>query len=1247
MTSDPTPGDPTNHTESEDPKPGCYEKCVTALMGVLPQMFAKYALFAQSYSRGYSCFAMIFYTLLLVACLVGFRDVEFQDSLEETWIDNDSRIQDEKDFYDKHYGGLASLELLVVSDRTSANSIGSQSHLNALVYAAGGVMNHAETCTGCGTAGTVTNTREPSFSFTNDAGSTSTYYSKDMCDQNPVPTSIGPCPTCTETGAASVAYLSTGNYATWGYAKLSKCLWDNKDTTNTGAISPLQIPNNGYLTVSDWSLPVTWGIDRFPCSSYSIVQMFREGENLGFPACMRVLDADRSSGQLGGVPFGTADALYWWTGQGAAAGGPSTDSSGCIEGTPGNSHTSVKALYTAHLQAAGMTSAVATAAATQYVTALKAWIVQFYGMGFRHRTSFADLATQAIANGATDDGQDIITKFIDQARVNQNYPAKTVLQCKTSLFTYTAVNGAVLTGNTKNGVANSPASMPWYFPCIMNGLTTALSERLILSDDRTCSGTTCTRYGQTRTTMSVPHHNDFLFKQRMTTVGITTESSRKKLTETWEDTLFDYLKPMWEQTESAFAANTGTYKNTKIDFFMFAKSFRDQLSETANPTESLVFLLAGVLLILLFSMLWYFPCSSNSPGARVLSVISFSFVVLLLCIAAGYGLMLWFNLKLSVTSPVVMLVGLGLGIDDVYVLINAYIHALYHNREDVIVHAFTSAGPSVLITTLSNIIGFSMGMLMPVAAVQEFCLQMSVTCAVLLGAIILLIMPFMVLHFECIKDNLPVKEEPTIMVSLGQTEGLTNPSLPSFVKTKVDELDATAPPNLEEGVPAQAQPDANLDSTAPPTKPRAPCLSVAMRRYFKHYHYHFLRQTSVKIAVLVLSAGMFGVALWAMIEKLDIGLSLKEVSNEGSYQYEFTEANDKFSGYGARIVSRQTSWASAAIQTQSKVQDDALMTSKFVSWANPIHSVNWLYNGTKTLIGLSGGSFTDDIYTVNGATGLSPFTTWMLSSGALFENFLVCHTTQTSGVQCRCTDGTYPNRRIIAASHAMVLTGLSSTEDFVDMIKETRDLSDDQNKNGNDAYLYGTTYLYWEQYLNIHENLWILAAYCIAGITVLNLFLQVSLRAAVLTCAILAVYVVEMMGSIVLMDIKLNAFSLVNIVVSIGFAVEYIVHYTRAYIVASGTADDRMKEALTEIGPAVFAGGFSAFLATLPLCFSPIKIFQLYFFQMFGMAAFLGLFQGLLVWPVILSLAGVESSAATKYVAPIPPRKPSGEDPVC
>ena len=94
--------------------------------------------------------------------------------------------------------------------------------------------------------------------------------------------------------------------------------------------------------------------------------------------------------------------------------------------------------------------------------------------------------------------------------------------------------------------------------------------------------------------------------------------------------------------------------------------------------------------------------------------------------------------------------------------------------------------------------------------------------------------------------------------------------------------------------------------------------------------------------------------------------------------------------------------------------------------------------------------------------------------------------------------------------------------------------------------------------------------------------------------------------------------------ISIGLCVDYSAHIAHAFMVAKGSRDDRMKQTLTSIGPAVLNGGISTFLAFVLLSMSKSIIF-LTFFKIFFLVVVFGLFHGLLFLPVVLSLFGPQS----------------------
>ncbi|GKA48996.1 Niemann-Pick C1 protein-like protein, partial [Tanacetum coccineum] len=97
-----------------------------------------------------------------------------------------------------------------------------------------------------------------------------------------------------------------------------------------------------------------------------------------------------------------------------------------------------------------------------------------------------------------------------------------------------------------------------------------------------------------------------------------------------------------------------------------------------------------------------------------------------------------------------------------------------------------------------------------------------------------------------------------------------------------------------------------------------------------------------------------------------------------------------------------------------------------------------------------------------------------------------------------------------------------------------------------EVFPYSVFYMFFEKYLNI----WKTALISLSIVTV-------------------AVFVV-CLGVIAILDIQLNDVSVVNLVMSVGIAIEFCVHITHAFLVSSGDRDQRTKEVLGTMGASFF-----------------------------------------------------------------------------
>ncbi len=90
--------------------------------------------------------------------------------------------------------------------------------------------------------------------------------------------------------------------------------------------------------------------------------------------------------------------------------------------------------------------------------------------------------------------------------------------------------------------------------------------------------------------------------------------------------------------------------------------------------------------------------------------------------------------------------------------------------------------------------------------------------------------------------------------------------------------------------------------------------------------------------------------------------------------------------------------------------------------------------------------------------------------------------------------------------------------------------------------------------------------------------------------------VVELFGLMYLWDVQLNSISMINMVMSIGFSVDYSTHIAHAFVTSKQeSVNERIIEALSTVGGSVLLGGISTFLGMSLTGLASSPIFQVIF----------------------------------------------------
>ncbi|KAK6939221.1 Niemann-Pick C1, N-terminal [Dillenia turbinata] len=186
--------------------------------------------------------------------------------------------------------------------------------------------------------------------------------------------------------------------------------------------------------------------------------------------------------------------------------------------------------------------------------------------------------------------------------------------------------------------------------------------------------------------------------------------------------------------------------------------------------------------------------------------------------------------------------------------------------------------------------------------------------------------------------------------------------------------------------------------------------------------------------------------------------------------------------------------------------------------------------------------------------------------------------------------------KVVSSNHLLFIriTPLLTSKfqiDYVNALKAARQFSARVSSSLKiEIFPYAVYYMFFEQYLDIWRTALIDLAIAIAII-----FL------------VLAMIVMDLLGVMAILKIQLNAISVVNLIMSVGIAVDFCVHITHAFMVTCCDRNQRMKEALGTIGASVFSGiTLTKLVGVIVLCFSRSQVFVVYYFQMYLALVLLG-----------------------------------------
>uniref|UniRef100_A0A673MBF5 Protein patched homolog 1-like n=1 Tax=Sinocyclocheilus rhinocerous TaxID=307959 RepID=A0A673MBF5_9TELE len=454
-----------------------------------------------------------------------------------------------------------------------------------------------------------------------------------------------------------------------------------------------------------------------------------------------------------------------------------------------------------------------------------------------------------------------------------------------------------------------------------------------------------------------------------------------------------------------------------------------------------------------------------------------------------------------------------------------------------------------------------------------------------------------------------------------------------------------------------------------------PCSRWTFASFAEKHYAPFLLQPTTKVVVIFLFLALLGVSLYGTTRVRD-GLELTDIVPRETGEYDFIRAQFRyFSFYNMYVVTQKADYAQ--IQPQLYELHQHFGTVKYVLWEeNGQLPRMWLHYFRDWLQGLQeafdkewqAGRITQGNYR-NGsddgvlaykllvqtgrrdkpvnmnlltrqrlvsADGIINPNAFYIYLTAWVSNDPVAYAASQASIRPHPpewlhdrTDSIPVSRLNIPAAEPIeyaqfpfYLNGLRETPQFVEAIESVRSICSNYSRQGLPSYPNGYPFLFWEQYVGLRH--WLLLSISVVlacTFLVCAVFLLNPWTAGIIVL-VLSLMTVELFGMMGLIGIKLSAVPVVILIASVGIGVEFTVHVALAFLTAIGDRNKRAILALEHMFAPVLDGAFSTLLGVLMLAGSEFDFIVRYFFAVLAILTVLGVLNGLVLLPVLLSYFG-------------------------
>ncbi|KAI4900752.1 hypothetical protein NFI96_026773, partial [Prochilodus magdalenae] len=542
-----------------------------------------------------------------------------------------------------------------------------------------------------------------------------------------------------------------------------------------------------------------------------------------------------------------------------------------------------------------------------------------------------------------------------------------------------------------------------------------------------------------------------------------------------------------------------------------------------------------------------------------------------MAVVSSFGLLLYAGVPFVITVANSPFLILGIGVDDMFIMLANWQQTNVNDPvEKRMGDTYKEAAMSVTITTLTNVLGFYIGLMSDFPSVQAFCMYTSTAILFCFFYNITFFGGFLALNGRREASN---RHWLTCMkVPVKAPKG--KPKAYSLCCTGGDY-------DRETGLEKEQ----------------------IFTHFFKSYYGPFITKPWTKVCVILLYAGYLAGGIYGCFN-LKQGIEMKHLAADDSYAISYyDDEKNFFSNYGPNVMVVVSEAFPYWDEYEASRLDRCMENFNNLSFVRKELFTSWLDSYR--------------LFARSSSLDLNDENAFMANLPTFLTNF------PDFKLDVNITNGS------IIASRVFVQTAdITNASMEIRMINELRDTAD--KCNATKLLVFHPLFIYLDQYSVIVSGTALNVGVTAAVMLVISLLLIPNPLCSLWVTFSIGSVITGVTGFMALWDVNLDSISMIILVVCIGFTVDFSAHISYAFVSSNkATANEKAIDALFILGYPVIQGAVSSIVGVVVLAFAKQHIFRTFFKIMFLVMLF-GLAHGLVFIPVLLTWFSCSSSPHKK-----------------